>query len=220
MLELHRDETVEYGPRAISDYPRRLRAALDHRAESDGLVVVLSPGPYNAAYYEHRELAREMNCRLVRSYELIASHRGCWLQEGSQRHPVSAVYHRYSPEYLDPVGGAPESLIGVPALLSAWRNGDLALANAPTCGVADDKNLFPYVPAMIRYYLGETALLRPENHAWVEVATPDGRWIGLDPTHGVAVRDGHIRVAVGRDYDDAAPVRGIFAGQLPGEPPR
>jgi transglutaminase-like putative cysteine protease len=58
-----------------------------------------------------------------------------------------------------------------------------------------------------------------ESHAWVEVATPDGRWIGLDPTHGVAVRDGHIRVAVGRDYDDAAPVRGIFAGQLPGEPP-
>jgi transglutaminase-like putative cysteine protease len=58
-----------------------------------------------------------------------------------------------------------------------------------------------------------------ESHAWVEVATPDGRWIGLDPTHGIAVRDGHVRVAVGRDYDDVAPVRGIFAGQLPGEPP-
>jgi transglutaminase-like putative cysteine protease len=58
-----------------------------------------------------------------------------------------------------------------------------------------------------------------ESHAWIEIATPDGRWIGLDPTHGVAVRDGHIRVAVGRDYDDVAPVRGIFAGQLPGKPP-
>ena len=58
-----------------------------------------------------------------------------------------------------------------------------------------------------------------ESHAWVEVAAPDGRWIGLDPTHGIAVRDKHIRVAVGRDYDDVAPVRGIFAGQLPGEPP-
>ena len=58
-----------------------------------------------------------------------------------------------------------------------------------------------------------------ESHAWVEIAAPDGRWIGLDPTHGTAVRDGHIRVAVGRDYDDVAPVRGIFAGQLPGEPP-
>jgi transglutaminase-like putative cysteine protease len=58
-----------------------------------------------------------------------------------------------------------------------------------------------------------------ESHAWVEIATPDGRWIGLDPTHGVRVIDGHVRVAIGRDYDDVAPVRGIFAGQLRGEPP-
>jgi transglutaminase-like putative cysteine protease len=58
-----------------------------------------------------------------------------------------------------------------------------------------------------------------ESHAWVEVATPDGRWIGLDPTHGEVVTDGHVRVAVGRDYDDVAPVRGTFAGQLPGAPP-
>jgi uncharacterized circularly permuted ATP-grasp superfamily protein len=160
MLELHREDTVKYGPRPVSEYPWRLRAALDHRAQGDGLIVVLSPGPYNAADYEHRELARGMGCRLVRSYELIASHRGCWLQEGSRRHPVSAIYHRYSPEYLDPVGGAPESLIGVPALLGAWRSGNLALANAPTCGVADDKSRFPYVPTMIRYYLGEKPILQ------------------------------------------------------------
>jgi uncharacterized circularly permuted ATP-grasp superfamily protein len=178
MLELHQGETADYGPRAISEYPRRLRAALDHRADGDGLVVVLSPGPYNAAYYEHRELAREMGCRLVRSYELIASHRGCWLQEGSQRHPVSAVYHRYSPEYLDPVGGAPESLIGVPALLGAWRSGSLALANAPTCGVGDDKSLFPYVPAMIRYYLGETPIL--QQPPTLDLADPVQRSHALD----------------------------------------
>jgi uncharacterized circularly permuted ATP-grasp superfamily protein len=159
MQELHRDEAAEYGPRAISDYPRRLGAALRRRAEHDGLVVVLSPGPYNAAYYEHCELARLMDCRLVHSHELVASHRGCWLVEGSRRTPVSAIYHRYSPEYLDPVGGAPDSLIGVPALLSAWRTGNLGLANAPTCGVGDDKSVFPYVPEMIRYYLGESPLL-------------------------------------------------------------
>jgi uncharacterized circularly permuted ATP-grasp superfamily protein len=178
MLELHGDDTVEYGPRPVAEYPRRLRAALDHRAQGDGLVVVLSPGPYNAAYYEHRELAREMNCRLVSSYELIASHRGCWLQEGSRRHPVSAVYHRYSPEYLDPVGGAPESLIGVPAMLDAWRSGNLALANAPTCGVADDKSLFPYVPAMIRFYLGETPIL--QQPPTLDLADPVQRSHALD----------------------------------------
>jgi transglutaminase-like putative cysteine protease len=70
------------------------------------------------------------------------------------------------------------------------------------------------------YLLPSSSETVGESHAWVEVATPDGRWIGLDPTHGVAVRDGHIRVAVGRDYDDVAPVRGIFAGQLPGDPPQ
>ncbi len=69
------------------------------------------------------------------------------------------------------------------------------------------------------YLLPSNADAIAESHAWVEVATPDGRWVGLDPTHAIAVRDGHIRVAVGRDYDDVAPVRGIFAGQLPGEPP-
>ena len=59
-----------------------------------------------------------------------------------------------------------------------------------------------------------------ESHAWVEIASPDGRWVGLDPTHGVAVSDGHVRVAIGRDYDDVAPIRGTFSGQLPGEPPQ
>ena len=178
MLDLHRDSTLEFAPRSIAEYPRRLRAALDHRAPDDGLVVVLSPGPYNAAYYEHRQLALEMNCRLVSSYELVASHRGCWLQEGSRRHPVSAVYHRYSPEYLDPVGGASESLIGVPALLAAWRSGSLALANSPTCGVADDKSLFPYVPSMIRYYLGETPIL--EQPPTLDLADPVQRTRALD----------------------------------------
>jgi transglutaminase-like putative cysteine protease len=70
------------------------------------------------------------------------------------------------------------------------------------------------------YLLPRTSEAIGESHAWIEVATPDGRWVGLDPTHGVVVRDGHVRVAVGRDYDDVAPVRGIFAGQLPGEPPQ
>ena len=160
MVDVCREETLEFGPRPIADYPRRLAAALQQRATQGGLSVVLTPGPYNAAYYEHRELARQMDCRLVNSHELIASHRGCWLQQGRQRHAVSTIYHRYSPEYLDPVGGATYSLIGVPALLAAWRGGNVGLANAPTCGVADDKSVFPFVHDMIRYYLGETPILQ------------------------------------------------------------
>ena len=69
------------------------------------------------------------------------------------------------------------------------------------------------------YLVPEGAETRGESHAWVEVGTPEGGWVGLDPTHGLTVGGGHVRVAVGRDYDDVAPVRGTFAGQLPGEPP-
>ena len=170
MLDLHRLDTLEFDPRSLADYSRRLRSALRRRGPDEGLVAVLTPGPFNAAYYEHRELARQMDCRLVQSHELIASHRGCWLQEGRLRHPVTTIYHRYSPEYLDPVGGAPDSLIGVPALLAAWRNGHLGLANAPTCGVADDKSIFPYVPEMIRYYLGESPIL--EQPATLDLTDP------------------------------------------------
>ena len=159
MLEIARAETRDFAPRSIAEYPKRLATALRTRYPDDGLAVVLTPGPYNAAFYEHRELARLMDCRLVDSHDLIASHRGCWLQEGSRRYPVSTIYHRYSPEYLDPVGGVAASLIGIPALLGAWRAGKLGLANAPTCGVADDKSVFPYVPEMIRYYLGESPIL-------------------------------------------------------------
>jgi uncharacterized circularly permuted ATP-grasp superfamily protein len=143
----------------LEDYPRRLRAALRQRSESDGELVVLSPGPLNAAYYEHSELARLMECPLVTGEDLFASQRGCWRRDGAERRPVGAIYHRFSPDYLDPLAGFSGSMIGIPCLIGAWRNGAVGLANAPTCGIADDKSLFPYVPEMISYYLGEAPLL-------------------------------------------------------------
>jgi uncharacterized circularly permuted ATP-grasp superfamily protein len=148
-----------FGAERLEDYPRRLRAALRQRAGSDGELVVLSPGPLNAAYYEHGELARLMEVPLVTGDDLFASQRGCWRRDGAERRPVSAIYHRFSPDYLDPLAGFSGSMIGIPCLIGAWRNGVLGLANAPTCGIADDKSLFPYVPEMISYYLGEAPLL-------------------------------------------------------------
>jgi uncharacterized circularly permuted ATP-grasp superfamily protein len=148
-----------FGAERLEDYPRRLRAALRQRAQSEGELVVMSPGALNAAYYEHGELARQMECPLVTGEDLLASHRGCWRREGGETHPVSAIYHRFSPGYLDPLAGFAHSLIGVPGLITAWRNGRLGLANAPTCGIADDKSLFSYVPEMIRFYLGEAPQL-------------------------------------------------------------
>jgi uncharacterized circularly permuted ATP-grasp superfamily protein len=148
-----------FGADRLEDYPRRLRAALHQRAQVEGELVVLSPGTLNAAYYEHRELARLMQAPLVTGEDLLASHRGCWRRDGTERHPVSAIYHRFSPDYLDPLAGFAGSVIGIPCLIAAWRNGALGLANAPTCSIADDKSLFRYVPDMISYYLGEAPLL-------------------------------------------------------------
>ncbi len=146
-------------PRAVGEYPRRLLAALDQRSSQDGLTVLLSPGPANAAYYEHCELARLMGIPVVTAADLVASHRGCWLRSEGGNAPVARIYHRYSPEFLDPLGGRDDSLIGIPFLFAAWRQGRVVLANAPTCGVADDKRLFTYVPSLIRYYLGEQPIL-------------------------------------------------------------
>lgn len=146
-------------PRALGEYPRRLLAALEHRSSAKGLTVLLSPGPANAAYYEHCELARLMGIPVVLAGDLVASHRGCWLRKDGANVPVARIYHRYSPEFLDPLGGRDDSLIGIPFLFAAWRQGHVVLANAPTCGVADDKRLFPYVPSLIRYYLGEQPML-------------------------------------------------------------
>jgi uncharacterized circularly permuted ATP-grasp superfamily protein len=146
-------------PRALGEYPRRLLAAMEQRSPAEGLTVLLSPGPANAAYYEHVELARLMGIPVVTADDLVASHRGCWVRQEGGNVPVARIYHRYSPEYLDPLGGRDDSLIGIPFLFAAWRQGKVVLANAPTCGVADDKRLFRYVPALIRYYLGEHPML-------------------------------------------------------------
>src|SRR6202158_1443068 len=146
-------------PRALGEYPRRLLAAMEQRSPEEGVTVLLSPGPANAAYYEHVELARLMGIPVVTSADLVASHRGCWLRQNGGNVPVARIYHRYSPESLDPLGGRDDSLIGIPFLFAAWRQGKVVLANAPTCGVADDKRLFPYVPSLIQYYLGEQPML-------------------------------------------------------------
>jgi uncharacterized circularly permuted ATP-grasp superfamily protein len=146
-------------PRALGEYPRRLLAAMEQRSPEEGLTVLLSPGPANAAYYEHVELARLMGIPVVSADDLVASHRGCWLRRQDGNIPVARIYHRYSPEFLDPLGGRDDSLIGIPFLFAAWRQGRVVLANAPTCGVADDKRLFPFVPGLIRYYLGEQPML-------------------------------------------------------------
>jgi uncharacterized circularly permuted ATP-grasp superfamily protein len=148
--------------RPIHGYTARLRRILQRIAprqwEAD--IVVLTPGSYNAAYYEHKLLANEMHATLVEGHELIVVEDEVYRRdtEGAV-HRVDVIYSRVNSEWLDPLVFRRDSMLGAPGIIEAWRRGNVAIANAPGTGVADDKLIYPYVPAMIRYYLGEEPLM-------------------------------------------------------------
>jgi uncharacterized circularly permuted ATP-grasp superfamily protein len=147
----------------VDDYPDRLLEMLQslapgRRTRPD--VVVLTPGIYNSAYFEHAFLARSMGAELVEGSDLVVDKDDCVYMktiQGMAR--VDVIYRRIDDLFLDPEVFNPESVLGVPGLMRAWRKGNVALANAPGCGVADDKVVYSYVPDIIRYYLDEEPLL-------------------------------------------------------------
>lgn len=145
----------------IDDYPAQLAAMLASLSErSNPEIVVLTPGIHNSAYFEHSYLAQAMGAELVEGSDLIVGHDDCVYMrtiEGLIR--VDVIYRRIDDAFLDPDVFEKESVLGVPGLMKAWRKGNVALANAPGCGVADDKVIYTYVPDLIRYYLKEEPLL-------------------------------------------------------------
>lgn len=140
------------------NYADLLRGVMDH-VNCGGINVVFTPGRYNAAYFEHSYLAERTNSILAESRDLYVENDVLWYQGMDQTYRVGALYRRVSDEYLDPVTFLPESLIGVPNLMAAYRAGNVAIINAPGNGTADDKGIYYFVPKMIRYYLGEEPLL-------------------------------------------------------------
>lgn len=154
----------------VQDYPMRLREALlslapDAAQHDDPRVVVLTPGPYNSAYFEHGFLARCMGCWLVQPQDLFVEDDVVYVLTTSGPQRVDVVYRRVDDEFIDPKVFRPDSLLGVPGLFGAWAAGHVALGNALGNGVADDKATYPYVPEMIRFYLGEEPILG-QVHTW------------------------------------------------------
>ncbi|MEZ4332556.1 MAG: circularly permuted type 2 ATP-grasp protein [Myxococcota bacterium] len=141
----------------VDDYPSRLRAALASLASEDGDegLVVLTPGSFNSAYFEHSFLARRMGCPLVEGRDLYVENDRVFARTTLGPQPVRVIYRRLDDPFLDPDCFRKDSLLGVPGLVGAYEKGNVALANAIGNGVADDKAVYPYVPDMIRYYLGE-----------------------------------------------------------------
>lgn len=142
------------------NYAGLLRKSMDY-VNTGGHTVILTPGRYNAAYFEHSYLAEKTGAHLVTGSELIVENDHLYFIDYSgKKEKVGAVYRRISDEYLDPMNFNKESLIGIPHIYDIYRKGNVALLNAPGNGVADDKGIYYFVPKMIQYYLGEEPILQ------------------------------------------------------------
>ncbi len=152
-----------YNIQPVDDYCSQLfdmLASLSPRPADYPEVVVLTPGIFNSAYFEHAYLAQQMGCELVEGRDLVVEKDDCVYMrtvEGLQR--VDVIYRRIDDLFLDPEAFNPDSQLGVPGLMRAWKKGNVALANAPGAGVADDKVVYAFVPEIIKYYLGEEVKL-------------------------------------------------------------
>lgn len=167
--------------RPLSDYPRRLLAALRAAAPDgtvDPAVVVLTPGIYNSAYFEHALLARSMGVELVEGRDLVCHHGQVWMRTTSGERRVDVIYRRIDDEFMDPIHFRSDSLLGCPGLLTAARSGHVAIANGIGNGVADDKLVYTYIPDLLRYYLGEEPIL--DNVRTWRLQEPDARAEVLD----------------------------------------
>lgn len=148
--------------RPVQDYPRRLLAALTAAAPTgvdEPTIVVLTPGVYNSAYFEHSLLARTMGVELVEGRDLFCAGGRVWMRTTQGRRRVDVIYRRVDDDYLDPVAFRSDSALGSPGIMTCARAGTVTIANAVGNGVADDKLVYTYLPDLIRYYLGEEPLI-------------------------------------------------------------
>lgn len=147
----------------VTQYPNILHrnlVSLSPRQTSEPNVVLLTPGMYNSAYFEHTTLARLMGVELVEGRDLVVDNQRVFMKTTSGLQQVDVIYRRVDDDFLDPLVFNPESTLGVSGILSAYRKGNVAIVNAPGNGVADDKATYMYVPEMIRYYLNEEPILK------------------------------------------------------------
>jgi uncharacterized circularly permuted ATP-grasp superfamily protein len=185
MMRLFPDLFTSHRVAPVEHYPDVLLANLRSVAPvgvSDPVVVLLTPGAHNSAYFEHAFLAQQMGVELVEGQDLFVRDDAVFMRTtlGPQR--VDVIYRRVDDDFLDPLAFRPDSMLGVPGLLAAYRAGRVTIANAIGTGIADDKSVYPYVPDMIRFYLGEEPTLanvhtymlrRPEDLAYTLAHLPE-----------------------------------------------
>jgi uncharacterized circularly permuted ATP-grasp superfamily protein len=173
----------------VKDYPDLLLQTLAHvasRMSQKPVIVILTPGLYNSAYFEHSFLARELGVFLVEGRDLIVEDNHVFMRTTQGKQQVDVIYRRVDDDYLDSLCFRRDSMLGVPGLINAYREGNVALANAPGAGVADDKSIYAFMPELTRYYLGEDALL-PQVPTYVGFRQADLAYI-LDHLDSLVVK--------------------------------
>jgi uncharacterized circularly permuted ATP-grasp superfamily protein len=164
MLRLFPELFARYRIAPVENYPDELLATLKSiapaTAPGDPTVVLLTPGIYNSAYYEHSFLADKLGVELVEGRDLLIKQNTVYMRttEGPKR--VDVIYRRIDDDFLDPLAFRPDSALGVPGLMSAYQAGNVTLANAVGTGIADDKAVYSYMPAIVKFYLGEEPILK------------------------------------------------------------
>ncbi|MBC7873183.1 MAG: circularly permuted type 2 ATP-grasp protein [Ferruginibacter sp.] len=162
--------------RSVKDYPDRLLKnlmAIANRQKSDPTVVLLTPGIYNSAYFEHTTLARLMGIELVEGSDLVVDNQKVYMKTTTGLQQVDVIYRRVDDDFIDPLVFRPDSMLGVPGIYGAYRTGHVAIVNAMGNGVADDKAVYCHVPDMIKYYLNEEPILK--NVPTHQLANPENR---------------------------------------------
>jgi len=157
------DLLPQCGVRSVTEYPTILYKnllAISPRQISNPTIVLLSPGIYNSAYFEHTTLARLMGVELVEGRDLVVNNHKVYMKTTTGLQQVDVIYRRVDDDYLDPLVFNPGSMLGVAGIMGAYRKGNVAIVNAIGNGVADDKAVYTYVPDMIRYYLNEEPILK------------------------------------------------------------
>jgi len=164
MMRLFPDLFAAAGVEPVSRYPelllRTLQSVAPKTCPREPTVVVLTPGQYNSAYYEHSFLADEMGVELVEGMDLVVNDDIVYMRTTRGLKRVDVIYRRIDDDYLDPLVFNPESTLGVPGLMAAYKAGNVSLANAPGAGVSDDKAVYMHVPDMVRFYLGQEPILK------------------------------------------------------------
>ncbi len=160
MMRLFPELFARHAIAPVDHYPTLLLATLRHASRQENpTVVVLTPGQHNSAYFEHAFLAQQMGVELVEGRDLFVRDEQVYMRTTAGHKRIDVIYRRIDDAFLDPLAFRADSMLGVPGLMHAYRQGNVVLTNAIGTGVADDKSIYPYVPEMIRFYLGEEPIL-------------------------------------------------------------